>query len=278
MSAADQAMAETSEAMDTSGSEGAPSSNPVPDSATPNDAGAPSRPEWLLEGYDSPEAQAQALHKYHQEYGGQHETYAQQGSWFSQRYYSDPVFKQWVDDYNQGKHQQAPQQQQAPQAPPPYDVNNPETVDKFWNEGIANPDKIFQIAEERAFQRIQKELGPQLAQLKQQQAQLEARRIFQQHGSMLQEMRKSPYGQQLLSLTQRGMNVEEAIALYQAAKQQAQAAPQEQAAPKAAEAVRDPQGRFQRTAGNGRRAGTSQTGKSKTTSEILAETRAKFKV
>lgn len=248
---------------------GSPSAIPETTSAE----ASPSRPEYLLEGYDNDTAQAQAFHKLHQQYGGYHDHYAQQGSWFSQRYHTDPVFKEWVDKYNQGTHQQAAPQKQEP---PPYDKSNPETLDKFWNEAIADPDRLFQLAEERAFARIQKELGPQLAQIKQAQNAERAQRLFSTHKATLQEMQGNPYGQKLLALTNRGMDPEEAIATYVAAKQQFAA---QQAAPTAApqqaqQPVRDNAGRFQRTAGNGRRAGITQTGKALTPAEIIAEAKA----
>lgn len=274
MSAAEMAVEESgNEGAPLEGSAGEVGSVSSPSQDTTPDSGAPSRPEWLLEGYSSAEEQAQALHKHHQQYGGNHDFYAQQGAYISDRYHSDPAFREWFDNYRQGKQAQAEPKKQEP---PPYDKSNPDTLEKFWNEAIADPDRLFQLAEERAFARIQKELGPQLAQLKQAQNAERAQRLFSTHKATLQEMQGNPYGQRLLALTNRGMDPEEAIATYQAAKQQfaAQQAAAAQTPAKTQEPVRDPQGRFQRTAGNGRRAGVVQSGKALTPDEIIAEAKA----
>lgn len=269
-------------AVESAGSEGAApvesggevGGSPSPQSEATSPGAAPSRPEYLLEGYDSETAQAQAFHKFHQQYGGNHDFYAQQGAYISDRYHNDPAFREWFDNYRQGKQPQAVQPQK--QEPPPYDKSNPETLDKFWNEAIADPDRLFQLAEDRAFQRIQRELGPQLAELKQAQNTERAHRLFATHQATLQEMQGNPYGQKLLALTNRGMTPEEAIATYQAAKQQfaAQQAAATTQTPKASEPVRDATGRFQSPAGNGRRAGMAQSGKALTPDEIISEAKA----
>jgi hypothetical protein len=240
--------------------------------ATP-DGAASSRPDWLLEGHESAESQAQAYHKHHQQYGGHHEFYAQQGNWFSQRYYNDPTFRQWVDDYNAGKHNQPQEQPPAKQAP--YDLKDPATVDKFMDEFVSNPDKLLELAEERAMARFEKQYGGDLKQLKHQQAMSEGRRVFEMHKATLQQMNQTPHGKHLLGLIQRGLNTEEAVAIYLSSKPQA---PQSSPAEKNDEAVRDPQGRYQRTTGNGRRVGNAPAGRALNNDEILAETKAKHRV
>ena len=280
MSAAEMAIEE-------SGVEGAPSGGSaeevgsVPSSSpdTTQPEGASSRPEYLLEGYDNDQAQAQAHHKFVQQYGGQHDFYAQQGHWVSDRYYNDPAFREWFDNYRAGKQQQAAAP--AQQEPPPYDKSNPDALKNTWDQWIDDPDRMFKIAEDRAYARIQKEFGPQLAQVKQQQNAERAQRLFAAHKTTLQEMQGNPYGQKLLALTNRGMDPEEAIATYLAAKSHFSAADpgvpggtNPTVAPQAQPAVRDTQGRFQRVAGNGRRAGTTQTGKALTPDEIIAEAKA----
>lgn len=221
------------------GAGGAPSSPSAP-STEPGGAGgaptgaAPSRPDFLLEGYNSAEEQARALHQFHQQHGSLQEM-QQLREWYAQNY---DDLSQWYQQRQQPQQQPQPQlpkslawleqskdpqflaafqmaQMNGGQLPDGYQnrdqvMQQLATVQQFWDNAYANPEQmildLFQLPSVQ--QAIQQMSGKAIQPIQQQVHHQHVSNLVQTYGPQLQKMH--PLAQELFNAAHFGTGEEAA--------------------------------------------------------------------